>query len=69
MDEVYEEVNDPDLFYNVLEEMDIQIRSYPEWMGVEHGEPCVFEEKMTECVLKWLWLSAKNGKERGPNFC
>ena len=41
MDEVYDEVNDPDLFHNALEEIDVQIRSYPEWMGVEHGEPCV----------------------------
>lgn len=68
MDEVYDEVNDPDLFYNALEEMDDQIRSYPEWMGVEHGEPCVLEEKMTQCVLKWLWLSSKNGTERGQVF-
>ncbi len=68
MDKVCDEVNDPDLFHNALEEMDAQIGSYPEWMGVEHGEPCVLEEKMTQCVLKWLWLSSKNGRERGQIF-
>ena len=68
MDEVYDEVNDPDLFHNALEEIDVQIGAYPEWMGAEHGEPCVLEEKMTQCVLKWLWLSSKNETEKGKTF-
>ncbi len=68
MEEVYDEVNDPDLFHNALEEIDVQIGAYPEWMGAEHGEPCVLEEKMTQCVLKWLWLSSKKGTDRGEIF-
>jgi len=68
MDEAYDEVTDPDLFYNALEEIETSIGAYPEWMGAEHGEPCVLEEKMTQCVLKWLWLSSKNETEKGKTF-
>ncbi len=68
MEEVYDEVNDPDLFHNALEEIDVQIGAYPEWMGAEHGEPCLLEEKMTQCVLKWLWLSSKKRTDRGEIF-
>jgi len=68
MDEVYDEVNDPDLFHNALEEIHVQIGAYPEWMGAEHGEPCVLEEKMTQCVLKWLWLSSEKSAYGGETF-
>ena len=68
MDEIYDEVKDPDLFHNALEEIDVQIGVYPEWMGAEHGEPCVLEEKMTQCILKWLWLSSKKRTDRGEIF-
>ena len=64
IDDVYDEVNDPDLFLNALQKMDDQINSYPEWMGVEYGEPCVLEESMTQCVLAWLWRSLQH--ERNP---
>jgi hypothetical protein len=47
MEDVYDEVDDPDLFLKALEEIDNQIGSYPEWMGADHGEPCVLEEKLT----------------------
>lgn len=62
--DVYGEVDDPDFFLKALEEIDAQIGFYPEWMGVEHGEPCGLEEKVTRCVLKWLWLSSQH--ERNP---
>ena len=40
IEDVYDEVDNPDLFSEALEEIDDQIGSYPEWMGAEHGEPC-----------------------------
>jgi len=64
IDDVYDEVNDPDVFLNALQEMEDQIGLYPEWMGVEHGEPCVLEENMTQCVLKWQWRSS--GRDTDP---
>ncbi|HEA68914.1 MAG TPA: hypothetical protein ENI07_19190 [Desulfobacterales bacterium] len=66
--DVFGEVDDPDLFSKALEEIDDQIGSYPEWMGVEHGEPCGLEEKVTRCVLKWLWLSLQHEKYPGQTL-
>ena len=68
IEDVYEEVNDPDVFLDALEEMDDQIGLYPEWMGVEHGEPCVLQESMTQCVLTWLWLSSQHERHPGRTF-
>ena len=68
MEDVYDEVGDPDLFLKALEEIDNQISSYPEWMGSDQGEPCVLEEKLTQCVLKWLWLSSQHEKNPGQTF-
>jgi len=68
MADVYDEVDDPDLFLKALEEIDDQIGSYPEWMGADHGEPCVLEEKLTQCVLKWLWLSSQHKGAPGQTF-
>lgn len=68
IEDVYDEVDNPDLFSEALEEIDDQIGSYPEWMGAEHGEPCALEEKVTQCVLKWLWLSLKHEKRAGKTL-
>ena len=68
IDDVYDEVNDSDVFLNALQEIDDQIGLYPEWMGVEHGEPCVLEESMTQCVLTWLWLSSQHEKHPGRSL-
>jgi len=68
MEDVYNEVDDPDLFLKALEEIDEQIGSYPEWMGADYVEPCVLEEKLTQCVLKWLWLSSHRERNPGQTF-
>jgi len=68
MEDVYDEVDDPDLFLEALKEIDDQIGSYPEWMGADYGEPCVLEEKLTQCVLKWLWLSSHRERNPGQTF-
>ena len=43
IDDVYTSVEDPDLFVEALEVIEASIASYPEWMGVEYGEPCELE--------------------------
>jgi len=68
IEDVYDEVNDPDVFLDALEELEDQIGSYPEWMGVEHGEPCALQASMTQCVLKWLWLSSQHERHPGRSF-
>ncbi len=55
IDDVYTSVEDPDLFVEALEAIEASIASYPEWMGVEYGEPCELEKYATSCVLKWIW--------------
>ena len=46
MEDVYDEVDDPDLFLKALEEIDDQIGSYPEWMGADYGDPVHFGRKI-----------------------
>ena len=55
IDDVYNSVEDPELFVEALEDIEESIASYPEWMGVEYGEPSELEKNATLCVLKWLW--------------
>lgn len=68
IDDVYDLVDNPDLFFDVLDEIDSSISSYPEWMGVEHDEGCTLEVNATHCVLKWLWLSSQNDAHPGKAF-
>ncbi len=56
IDDVYSSVEDPNLFVGALEEIEASIASYPEWMGVEYGEPVGLEKNVTSCMLKWQWL-------------
>ncbi len=55
IDDVYNSVEDPDLFVEAIEDIEENIASYPEWMGVEYGEPSELEKNTTLCVLRWLW--------------
>ena len=55
IDDVYKSVEDPELFTEALDDIEQNIASYPEWMGVEYGEPSELEKNATLCVLKWLW--------------
>lgn len=68
IDDVYDLVDNPDLFSDALEEIDTNISLYPEWMGVEYGEGCTLEANATRCVLKWLWLSSQNDARPGKAF-
>jgi hypothetical protein len=65
IDDVYASVEYPDLFIEALEEIEASIASYPEWMGVEYGEPCELEKNATSCVLKWLWSSLRHEPHSG----
>ncbi|MCK4488219.1 MAG: hypothetical protein KAU38_15855 [Desulfobacterales bacterium] len=68
INDVYDLVEDPDLFSEALDEIDSNISSYPEWMGVEHSEGCTLERNATRCVLKWLWLSSQQDAHPGKAF-
>jgi hypothetical protein len=65
IDDVYVSVGNPDLFVDTLEDIETSIASYPEWMGVEYGEPCELEKYATSCVLKWLWSGLQNEPRPG----
>jgi hypothetical protein len=66
IDDVYRSVGNPDLFLEALTDIEENISSYPEWMGVEYGEPCELEKNATLCVLKWLWSGLQH--EPHPGF-
>ncbi|CAB1059409.1 hypothetical protein D1BOALGB6SA_4171 [Olavius sp. associated proteobacterium Delta 1] len=65
IDDVYVSVGDPDLFFDLLEDIETSIASYPEWMGAEYGEPCELEKYTTSCVLKWLWSDLQHEPRSG----
>lgn len=66
IDDVYEMVKNPDLFYDAIEEIDSNISSYPEWFGGDDG--CQLGRNVTLCVLKWLWLGCQNNIHSGTVF-
>ncbi len=68
IDDVYDLVDDPDLFSEVLDEIDSSISSYPEGMEVEAGDGCTLGMNATRCILKWLWLSSKSETIPGKAF-
>jgi len=65
IDDVYNSVEDPELFVEALEDIEENISSYPEWMGVEYGEPIELERNVTLCVLKWLWSGLQHESHPG----
>ncbi|MCK4506598.1 MAG: hypothetical protein KAW14_13370 [Candidatus Aegiribacteria sp.] len=68
IDDVYDLVENPDLFSDALDEINSNISSYPEWMSVEYGDGCILEKNATLCVLKWLWLSSHKVARPGKAF-
>ena len=68
INDVYDLVEDPDLFSEALDEIDSNISSYPEWMGVEYDEKSTLGANATRCVLIWLWLSSQNHALPGKTF-
>ena len=65
IDDVYKSVEDPELFIEALEDIEESIASYPEWMGVEYGEPSELEKNATLCVLNWLWSGFQHEPQPG----
>ena len=59
---------DPELFVEALQDIEAGIASYPEWMGVEYGEPCELENCTTRCVLRWLWSGLRHEPRSGIRF-
>jgi len=68
LEEIYDLIDEPDLFTSALEEIEEKILSYPEWMDVESNEGCTLERNATRCVLKWLWLSSRDDEHPGKTF-
>lgn len=68
INDVYDLVEDPDLFSEALDVIDSNISSYPEWMGVEYDEKSTLGANVTRCVLIWLWLSSQNHALPGKTF-
>jgi hypothetical protein len=68
IDDVFELIDQPDLYTTALDEIDSGIRLYPEWMGAEDGDPCNLEENTTHCVLKWCWLDSRKKDTPGKHF-
>jgi hypothetical protein len=59
LDDIFDEVDEPDLFMDAIQEIAHNIAQYPEWMGAEYGEPCALGENVTRCVLNWMWRAAE----------
>ena len=68
IDDVYKSVENPDIFVEALENIEASIASYPEWMGVEYGEPCELEKYATSCVLKWIWSDLQHEPSSGTSL-
>ena len=53
-------IEEAEVFSLALEELEVAIRDYPEWMGAEESE-CYLEPVSTQCLLKWecLWANDK----------
>lgn len=61
LEEIYQLGVEPDdLFEHELQTIQSGIHSFPDWMGVESGDPCVLESAATLCVLAWQWLTAES---------
>jgi hypothetical protein len=65
IDDIYHSVEDPELFVEAIADIEESIASYPEWMGVEYGEPSELEKNATLCILKWLWSSIQHEPHPG----
>ena len=46
-------IDDPELFMKAADEIEDNIRSFPEWMGVE--DCCELGAHTTICLLEWTW--------------
>jgi len=68
IDDVFELVDHNDLFQDSLEEIGLNIDSYPEWLGVCDHEGCDLGRESTLCLLKWVWLALQNQEQPGIDF-
>lgn len=68
IDTVFNLIGEPELFSDAIEELSDAIKSYPEWMGADHGDGCGLEDKMSRCILRWLWLASGTVAHPGAEF-
>ncbi len=66
IEQTYALVKQPELFFEAIEELDSEISSYPGWMGNNDG--CLLGKKVSQCVLKWFWLSTQKNAQPGTKL-
>ena len=68
LEKVFDLVDDDDLFRDALEDLEYDIMSYPDYMGVEQYEGCYLGENVSFCALQWAWLASKFSENPGREF-
>jgi hypothetical protein len=59
-------IDDPELFVKAVDEINENIRSFPEWMGAE--ECCDLGPQTTTCVLEWTWRVREHKEMAAEQF-
>ena len=59
-------IDDPELFVKAADEIDDNIGSFPEWMGVE--ECCELGFCTTNCILEWTWRAMEREEMAAEQF-
>ena len=59
-------IDDPELFVKAADEIDDNIGSFPEWMGVE--ECCELGLCTTNCILEWTWRAMEREEMAAQQF-
>ena len=59
-------IDDPELFMKAADEIDDNIRSFPEWMGAE--DCCELGPQTTTCLLEWTWRAMERKEMTTEQF-
>jgi hypothetical protein len=59
-------IDDPELFVKAADEINENIRSFPEWMGAE--ECCELGPQTTTCLLEWTWRALEHKEMAAQQF-
>ena len=68
IEDVFDPVEDDDLFQDAIDDMDMGIRSFPEEMDVENYDGCDLGNITSRCALKWAWLASADDENPGRSF-
>jgi hypothetical protein len=59
-------IDDPELFMKAADEINENIRSFPEWMGAE--DCCELGPHATTCLLEWTWRALEHKEMAAQQF-